>query len=134
MADSMFVAEQAFVEAMRKFRLMRASLIEKEYYETHGDACNQRMRNELYDRILRLLGANKGLMIEFADRDAACYNPNTDYFYNRGFADCLAFLRTIEGVSGENLTLERVLLFGDRISYGGEWTKEQNGSGLSANH
>jgi hypothetical protein len=115
--DSIFAAEEGFIEVMWQFRHTRAPIIEKEYYEAHGDGCNQRMRNELYDRILRLLGSNKGLMIEFADRDAACYNPNTDYFYNRGFADCLRFLRTIEGVADDNLSLERILLFGDRASF-----------------
>ena len=71
-------SEESFVEAMRKFRQKRAPIVEKEYYQAHGDKCNQRMRNELYDRIMRLLGENKSLMIEFADRDIACYNPNTD--------------------------------------------------------
>jgi hypothetical protein len=53
--DSEVVAEEALVQAMWEFRHARAPIIEKEYYETHGDAGNQRMRNELYDQILRLL-------------------------------------------------------------------------------
>jgi hypothetical protein len=107
--NSKFAAEEALVEAMWEFRHNRAPIIEKEYYETHGDAGNLRMRNELYDRILRLLGANKGLFIDFDDRDAACYNPNTDYFYNRGFADCLLFLRKYEGLTDKNFSTERLL-------------------------
>jgi hypothetical protein len=115
--DLKFVAGEALVEAMRRFRYTRAPIIEKEYYEAHGDGCNQRIRNELYDRISRLLGSNKSLIIEFADRDAACYNPNTDYFYNRGFADCLLFLRTLEGVEDKNISLESVLRFGGSEQY-----------------
>jgi hypothetical protein len=115
--NSRFVAEEALVEAMWQFRHTRAPIIEKEYYETHGDAFNQRMRNELYDRILRLLGANKGLFIDFADRDAACYNPNTDYFYNRGFADCLLFLRKYEGLTNKNFSTEVALLYGGEAKY-----------------
>jgi hypothetical protein len=51
--NSKFASEEALVEAMWQFRHTRAPIIEKEYYETHGVADNQRMRNELYDRILR---------------------------------------------------------------------------------
>ncbi len=119
-------SEEAFIQDMWKFRHERAPIIEKEYYESHGDRGNQRMRNEIYDRILRLLGANRGLMIEFADRDIACYNPNTDYFYNRGFADCLLFLKTLGGAVDKSILLESVLLDGNNSStYGGAWSVEQ---------
>jgi hypothetical protein len=125
---SRFAAEEAFVKTMWEYRHTRAPIIEQEYYTVHGDSGNNRMRNELYDRILRLLGANKGFMMEFAERDADCYKPNTDYFYNRGFADCLMFLRTIHGVADKSLSLERVLLYQDRIDYDGEWAAERGSS------
>lgn len=116
--DSPLNSEKAFVEAIRQFRNSRAPEVEKEYYESYGDRYSQRIRNELYDRILRLLGKNKNLLIEFADRDAACYNPNTDYFYNRGFADCLRFLRMLKGITDESISFERLLLYADEASYG----------------
>jgi hypothetical protein len=119
LTDSMLESQEGFVEALRQFRLMRAEVIEKEYYETHSDGCNQRMRNELYDRLLRLLGANKPLLIEFADRDAACFNPNTDYFYNRGFADCLIFLKTLDRVGGRDILINRFMQCAE--TSGGEW-------------
>lgn len=106
-------SDEAFVEAMQQFITVRSTLVEKEYYEAHSDMYNQQKRNELYDRILYVLGMNKDLMVEFADRDAACYNPDTDYFYNCGFSDCLRFLRTFKGVSNKNISLERILHFAD---------------------
>lgn len=107
--DSKLDVEETFMETMRQFQLERAPVVEKEYYQEHGDGYNQNIRNELYDRIIRLLGINKNLMIEFADRDAACYNPNTDYFYNQGFSDCLIFLQTFKGTT--NNSIENVLNF-----------------------
>ncbi len=94
---------ESICDGARQFCRMRAGEIEKEYYREHGDEPNFHRRNELYDRILRLLGENGRLLVEFADRDAACYNPDTDYFYQRGFEDGLLYLRTLERVGGEPL-------------------------------
>lgn len=120
--DSQLDSEKAFVETMRKFKNSRVPEVEKEYYESHGDGQNQRIRNELYDRILCLLDKNKSLLIEFADREAACNNLDTDYFYNSGFTDCLRFLRMLMGVSDESFSLERTLLYADKASYGDDWS------------
>ncbi len=124
-------SEDTFFEAMSQFRQTRAPIVEKEYYETYGDRYNQRIRNELYDRILRLLPANKSIVIDFANRDAACYNPNTDYFYNRGFEDCLLFLRMFAGVADKNFSLERYLIYCDRVKYDAK-SDGQDGQGRSA--
>jgi hypothetical protein len=93
--NSRFAAEEALVQTMWEFRHARAPIIEKEYYETHGDAGNQRMRNELYDRILRLLGANKGLFIDFSDRDAACHT-------NLPLKECLNEKCTVAKIQGNS--------------------------------
>lgn len=98
--------EAASTKEALEFRSERARQAEKIYYETRCDKRSFRRRNELYEKILRLLGENKRLLIEFADRDAAIYNPDTDYFYEFGFSDCLNFLQTFCDVENLKSTIE----------------------------
>lgn len=74
-----------------KFRSESVRQAELVYYEKRCDKGNFRRSNELYEKILRLLGKNKYLMIEFAERDAAIYSPDTYYFYECGFSDAILF-------------------------------------------
>lgn len=98
--------EAAASKPTQEFRSERARQAELIYYEKHGDKSNFRRRNELYEQILRLLGKNKHLIIEFAQRDAALYNPNTDYFYECGFSDALYFTQTLKDMEHIKNTIE----------------------------
>lgn len=100
--------EAASTKEALEFRSERARQAEKAYYDICCDKLNFRRRNELYEKILRLLGKNKQLMIEFSDRDAAMYNPDTDYFYESGFTDCLYFIQTFCNVDNLKSTIEAV--------------------------
>ncbi len=106
-------SEEAFIRSAHEFRLVRSEALEKEYYITHSDGGNHRLCNQRYHEILELLGDKKWMMIEYADRDADCRNPNPDYFYNYGFHDCFMFLRMIHFVAGKDISLEKILLCGE---------------------
>lgn len=101
--------DESILNSVTEFRLMRAAAVEQEYYQKFFDKQNFRKRNELYIRILRLLDSQKHLLMEFADCDAACYNPNTDYFYHSGFDDCLLFLQILDRIGGRENLIDQFL-------------------------
>lgn len=88
--------EAASAKPVREFRNTRARQAETVYYKEHCDKQNCRRRNKLYEKILRILGKNRYLMIEFEQRDIAMYNPDTDYFYECGFSDGIYFAQTLQ--------------------------------------
>ncbi len=112
-------SEEAFIKCMHEFRLMRVEILEKEYYAAHSDGGNHRLRNERYHDIMELLGEKKWMMFEFMDRDADCTNPNPDYFYNKGFQDCFAFLQTLKAVAGQNVSLDKAIFYGQSENFEG---------------
>ena len=80
--------EKTFIKSMEVFQRLRLKASEQEYNKLHRDPENNKILNDLHNEILELLGENKNLLFEYADRLIAKYSNDPLWYYNHGFQDC----------------------------------------------
>jgi hypothetical protein len=94
--------KKTYFKSMEVFQRLRLKTLEQEYDKLHLKPENNKILNDLHNNLLELLGENKNLLFDYADRLIAKYCTDTLWFYDSGFQDCQElnklFKETIMGV------------------------------------